>query len=96
MKIIQTESFKYWLDEQIAFVRSQVVLRMHKLENDEHFGDVKYLGSKLFELRWRNGLRIYFYRIGEQTLLFLVGGNKNEQKKNIKKARLLISGYADC
>jgi len=95
MKIIQTEDFKYWLNGLSVIVRSQVILRMNKLENDAHFGDVKYLGSKLLELRWKNGLRVYFSRIGEHTLLFLIGGNKNEQKKNIKKARILISGYSD-
>jgi len=95
MKIIQTEEFKDWLDEQRSFIRLRILLRMDKLEYEEHFGDFKYLGAKLFELRWRNGFRIYFSRIGDNTLLFLIGGNKNEQKKNIKKARILISGYAD-
>jgi len=95
MKILQIEEFRCWLEEQRGPVQSQVLLRMNRLECDEHFGDVKYLGDKLSELRWKNGLRVYFFRTGDKMLLFLIGGNKNEQKKNIKKARILISRYAD-
>jgi putative addiction module killer protein len=95
MKIIQTKDFKNWLSEQVDAIKSHIALRMNKIEYDEHFGDVKYLGNKLSELRWKNGLRVYFSRTGERMLLFLIGGNKNEQKKNIKKARILISRYAD-
>ena len=95
MKIIQIKEFKDWLSEQTGSIQSHVALRMNKIEYDEHFGDVKYLGNKLSELRWKNGLRIYFSRTGEKMLLFLIGGSKNEQKKNIKKARILISRYAD-
>ncbi len=95
MKVVQTEEFKDWLGEQVGSIRSRIVLRINKLEYDEHFGDFKYLGDKLLELRWKNGLRVYFCRPYENLVLFLIGGSKNEQKKNIKKAKILIARHAN-
>ena len=95
MKIIQTPEFRDWFDEQITFIQMRIMLRMDKLEYEDHFGDFKYLGDKLSELRWKNGLRVYFSRPYENLVLFLIGGNKNEQKKNIKKARIFISRHAN-
>lgn len=57
----------------------------------KHFGDVKNLGDKLAELRWKNGWRVYFSSIGYKKLILLIAGHKNEQEKNIKKARILVA-----
>jgi len=95
MKVLQTDDFKCWLNEQLGVIKDRVLFRIYRIEYDAHFGDVKFLGDQLSELRWKNGLRVYFSRPCENIILFLIGGRKNEQKKNIKKARLLISRYAN-
>ncbi len=50
----------------------------------EHFGHVKRLNSSLSELN-----RIYFTEkiINGKTVILILGGNKNGQEKDIKKAQ---------
>ena len=63
---------------------------MVRIEENEHFGDAKSLGESLAELRWKNGWRVYFSRIGHKKIVLIIGGHKNEQEKNIKKARIYL------
>ena len=67
--------------------------RIFRIEHYDHFGDAKHLGEGLSELRWENGLRIYFARTDTRVVLLLNGGGKNDQKKDIKKARILLDRY---
>lgn len=75
--------------------KGQILARLQNIKNFSHFGDVKYLGKGLAELRWKNGRRIYFYREDNKIIILIIGGLKNEQKKDIKKAYLLLKRYAD-
>lgn len=56
-----------------------------------NFGDCKPIrGTKgFYELRihFESGYRIYFGKCKESIILLLLGGNKNTQKKDIKKAK---------
>jgi len=56
-------------------------------------GDVRYLGNKLFEFKWKIGIRIYFVIKGRKIILLINGGNKNDQKRDIKKARNIQKDY---
>ena len=71
--------------------------RLHRIEEFGHFGDCKALegvDKPLAELRWKNGWRIYFYRDGVASMRILLGGKKNDQKEDIKKARILLRSDA--
>ncbi len=72
-----------------------ILARFTRIEQFNHFGDVKYIGNGIAELRWKSGFRIYFTRINLESILVLNGGIKNAQKKDIKKAKLLIQKYAN-
>lgn len=85
-----TEEFEDWLNDQPAKYEAQIRKRLLAIQENGHFGDCKSLGDGLFELRWNNGRRIYFTRVGERCLLMLLGGLKNEQEKQIKKARNML------
>ena len=70
--------------------KAQVLARLYRISEYGHFGDAKHLNEKLSELRWKNGLRIYFtliHNTEKQLVLLLVGGTKNSQKKDILKAK---------
>lgn len=69
---------------------AQIRKRLLAIQESGYFGDCKSLGDGLFELRGNNGRRIYFTRVGEKRLLMLLGGLKNEQEKQIKKARHML------
>jgi putative addiction module killer protein len=70
-----------------------VEARVFRIEQHEHFGDAKHLGDGLSELRWKIGVRVYFARVGNKIILLLNAEGKNAQKKDIKKARLLLERY---
>ena len=56
-----------------------------------HFGHKKDLNKDLHELKFNDGRRIYYTIIPEKSMLLLLGGNKNGQNKDIKKARTILN-----
>ncbi len=92
--IKRADDYLHWFNRLNSKEQAQVKARLERIEVYEHFGDVKKLGEELAELRWKNGWRIYFCSIGYKKIVLIVGGHKNEQEKNIKKARLFIRRLA--
>lgn len=90
IKIETSKIFDQWLQEQTSKDKAQIDRRLLAIEEHRHFGDMKYLKDSLFELRWKNGRRIYFARSGSDSILLLLGGLKNEQSKQVKKARNML------
>ncbi len=88
MIVKKTPEFMEWFYKESNKTRLQVISRLERISSYSHFGDMKNLGGQLFELRWRNGRRIYF-TFDENNCLVLLGGNKNGQTKDIKEARRL-------
>ena len=95
MEVRKSTEFDSWLAGLSVDYKKAVYSRFYKIEKNRHFGDVKNLKQGLYELRWRNGMRVYFYRSGEESIFILLGGLKNAQEKDIKKARLLLRRYAE-
>ena len=93
MQITRSTEFERWLSTESAKIQALVESRVFRIENYDHFGDAKHLNEGLSELRWKNGLRVYFARVGNRIVLLLHGGGKNDQKNDIKKARILLERY---
>jgi putative addiction module killer protein len=94
IKIHRTKEFETWFESLTVKEQLKVESRLEKIHNLEYFGDAKNLGDGLAELRWANGWRVYFTKERSLIILLLSGGNKNAQKKDIQKARILIQRYA--
>lgn len=97
MRLKRTSEFVDWFDRLNTKEQAQVDARLQRIEDHNHFGDVKDLGEGLAELRWTNGRRVYFTRAVDASgslVLLVLGGMKNGQKKDIKQARLLVRKYA--
>lgn len=91
MKIETTPEFDKWLREQTEKSKAQIDARLKNIELYNYFGDHKALGEKLLELRWKNGRRVYYALVlKEELTLVLIGGLKNAQQKDIKKARKIL------
>ena len=58
MEILSTDEFDEWRSGLRPKPLSQVDDRLDRIRQHSHFGDRKYLGDDLFELRWRNGRRV--------------------------------------
>ena len=56
---------------------------------------IRNLKVGVFEIKipYASGLRVYFGKDGDTVILLLIGGNKNTQKGDIKKAKEYWSIY---
>ena len=95
IEVERTLEFQQWFDKEALKSQTQIESRIVNIQLNNHFGDVKNLGDGLAELRWKNGRRVYFTSIGNKLVLLLIGGYKNAQNKDIKKARVLLRRYAE-
>lgn len=94
-KILATDEFDDWLEEETARSRVQIADRLDKIKDEGYFGDHKKVGNHVWELRWKNGRRIYYSLIPEEQLLLLIGGNKNGQTKDINYAEKIRREWID-
>ncbi len=93
MKIYKSPEFEKWMSKLELAKQKFIYSRLYRITEHGHFGDAKHLGDGLAELRWKNGFRVYFIR-DEEDIYLLIGGLKNGQVKDIKKARILHQRYA--
>lgn len=93
--ILRTPEFRSWFDEQTEKSRVQIDDRLSKIQDQAYFGDHKSVSkeNEVYELRWKNGRRLYFSLIADKNVLILLGGNKNGQEKDINKAKSLYKKY---
>lgn len=98
MRLKRTPEYIQWYEFQRPKEKAQIAKRLANVEEHGHFGTVKDLGDFLSELKWVNGRRIYFSimqdEVGDLTLLIL-GGNKNGQDSDIKKAKKILKNYIE-
>lgn len=91
--IYNAPEYDEWLDEQSAKSQVQVRSRISHIQDDGHFGDHKEVGNGVWELRWKNGRRVYYADIPERKILLLLGGNKNGQNKDIRQAKNIFNKH---
>jgi putative addiction module killer protein len=94
-KLLKTEEFEDWLDEQPSRSRIQIADRLDKIKDEGYFGDHKEVRDNIWELRWKNGRRIYYSLIPIEQVLLLIGGNKNGQTKAINQAEKIYEEWVD-
>ena len=93
--IYRVPEFRDWLEEQTEKAKVQIDDRLSKIQDEGYFGDHKSVSQahEVWELKWKNGRRVYFAHIPEKKILILLGGNKNGQDKDIRKAKSLYKKY---
>jgi putative addiction module killer protein len=89
ISILKLIDFENWYNSQTVKIRAQIDSRLLRMRASEHYGHAKMLSSVLSELKFNNGNRIYFTEkiINGKTVILILGGNKNGQEKDIKKAQ---------
>lgn len=96
LKIFRADEFIEWFDQQTEKSKVQIDDRLSKIQHEEHFGDHRYVGTQkaeVWELRWKNGRRIYYAYLPESSIFILLGGGKNAQSKDIAKSKRLFKKY---
>jgi len=98
MRLKRIPEYIQWYESQRPKDKAQISKRLSNIEENDHFGVFKNLGNFLAELKWGNGRRVYYSIMeddtGELTLLIL-GGNKNGQDSDIKKASKILKRYIE-
>jgi putative addiction module killer protein len=91
MDILQTELFSSWffrLKDRGA--RTRMLARIDRAE-DGNFGDHKFVGDGVSEMRidYGPGYWLYYTFRGGALIVLLAGGDKSTQIKDIKAAQAL-------
>ena len=88
------DPFQVWLDSIGATATRVVTLRRLDRIAKANFGDRKFCGEGVWELRidYGPGYRVYYGQAGKWVVLLLCGGTKRTQTKDIEKA---IEFWAD-
>ncbi len=94
IEVRQTEVYARWfrgLRDRQARVRIDSRIRRLSLGNP---GDVRPVGEGVSEIRIAHGpgYRVYFVRRGETLVILLAGGDKDSQKRDIRRALDLAEG----
>jgi putative addiction module killer protein len=91
LEIRKTEEFKAWLDALNDLMgRAKIQARIKRLAEGNQ-GNVKSVGSKVFEMKidFGPGYRIYYTKQENMVYLLLIGGSKRNQVKDVQIAKLL-------
>lgn len=94
MKLKKTEEFYHWYNSLTPTEQTRIDARLDSLIAG-FFGVSRSLKDGLFELKWKNGMRVYYSRkkIKDIDTIVLWGGFKGTQQSDIAKARKLKSRY---
>ena len=87
--ILKTSEFKAWYSGLDVNSRRIVDARLERIQNEAHFGTVNRFDG-LTELKWKSGMRVYTAE-RSPNLLVLLGGNKNGQSKDIRRAKKILA-----
>jgi putative addiction module killer protein len=87
--IEKTPDFDKWFRKLNDLrAKAKILIRLQKLEEEEHFGAFKPLKGGISELKinYAKGYRVYYKEVDGKIILLLIGGSKSTQKKDIDKA----------
>jgi putative addiction module killer protein len=88
----RTVEFDKWFKRlRDAAGKAKISIRLDRLAEGNP-GNVRSVGEGVSELRidFGPGYRVYYQQRGEQIIL-LVGGDKNSQKRDVRRAKALAS-----
>jgi len=94
-EIAQTEVYRSWFEKlRDRNAKARVDLRLQRLARG-NFGDVRFVGAGVLELRidYGPGYRVYYMRTGDRVVLLLAGGDKRSQSRDIETAIELAKAY---
>lgn len=85
--------FDEWFYELDKANKNKVQVRLIRIKVGL-YGDYRNLANNITEIKFKNGLRIYFSEV-EKTILLLCGGSKTRQSNDIKKVQEYLHDYKE-
>jgi len=93
--IKQTNYFSKWMI-RLKDIRGKVsIIRRIDRMRTGNFGDYKFIGNGIYELKITTGpgYRIYYIKKNSDIIILLIAGDKSTQDKDINKAKTLAKEY---
>lgn len=93
--IVTSLHFDDWLKRLGDEMGKAKIIHRIRLAERGHFGDCKHLGDGLSEMRIHHGpgYRLYFAIRNREVVVFLAGGSKGSQTREIARAKQLLKSY---
>lgn len=85
--IYPLKKYEEWFQNQTEKSKLQIEKRLDMIKREGHFGHIRDLGDELLELKFNDGRRIYYTTIPANNVILLLGGCKNGQDGDIRKAK---------
>lgn len=86
--------FEIWYNDLDNSMQIIVDKRLNKVTRGL-YGEFKQIAPELYELKFHNGLRIYYTQTGRYIVILFNGGNKQKQPNDIKKAKEYLKEYKE-
>jgi putative addiction module killer protein len=88
--------YEKWLLSLDKSIKDKISRRLDRVV-EGNYGDFKWIDDDISELRFTigKGYRIYFSEVDNIVILFLCGGDKTDQSKDIKKAKEYYNDYME-
>lgn len=86
--------FDEWFNKLDKSIKNTVAIRITRILSNL-YGKHRNLSNGLVELKFDNGLRLYFTEINNEIILLLLGGNKQRQSLDIKRAQEYLKDYQE-
>ena len=86
--------FDDWLNSLDNTNKAKVLVRLERLKNGL-YGKYRNLKKGVSELKFENGMRIYFHEKNDIIILLLNAGNKKRQSDDIKQAEIYLQDYKE-
>ena len=94
--IEKTVEFDKWIRKlKDLRAKAKILFRIQKIESDGHFGEYKFVGDRICELKinYSKGYRVYFNEKDGKIIVLLIGGDKSTQQKDIEKAKKILKKF---
>jgi len=86
--------FEDWYSDLDNSLRIVVDKRLNKVSRGI-YGFFKQISPELYELKFNNGLRIYYTETDKYIVILFNGGNKQKQSTDIKKTKEYLKEYKE-
>lgn len=84
--------FETWYSKLDNSMRIIVDKRLNKISRGL-YGEFKQIAPELYELKFHNGLRVYYTEAEKFIVILFNGGNKQKQSNDIEKAKEYLYEY---
>ena len=83
-----------WYNSLNKSLKIEIDKRLSKVERGL-VGFNKRLSEDLYELKFTNGIRIYYTETNKTIIILFTGGNKTRQNKDIESANKYLNEYKE-